>query len=398
MTNFTATYSVEDNAIRLTADGRVGTETYERLKAARFQWQRGSNTFKAAAWSPEQEDLALELAGEIEDEDSTLEERAEARADRYEELSEARSRDASSAYQASKSISDGIPMGQPILVGHHSEGRHRSDLRKIDNRMRKACENWKKAEHWEARATAALRHAKYKNDPSVRARRIKGLEADQRKVKKNIVESQETIDAWNILSSMKDREQAKDLACRLGGGWFKFPLSEYPRPEGSPAFLMSEDSIQMCTALERGLVDFEKAHELVVGLHQGYAERARRWADHYEMRLVYERAMLKASGGTMADRTKPEKGGAVQCWVSPRGGWSLIAKVNKVSVTVMQKANYGGKFYAVNMPLDKLSAVMTAAEVSAARESGTLREATEDQHSFFIVSAGPEALAGQAAE
>jgi hypothetical protein len=34
-------------------------------------------------------------------------------------------------------ISDAIPFGQPILVGHHSEGRHRRDLKRIETNHRK---------------------------------------------------------------------------------------------------------------------------------------------------------------------------------------------------------------------------------------------------------------------
>lgn len=398
MVDYSATYSVENNTIYLTASERDTTEMFERLKAAGFQWIRGSNRFRAAGWSPAKMDLALELAGDVEDDDMSLEERAEARAERYEELSDKRTSDANAAYNASKRISDCIPFGQPILVGHHSEGRHRSDLKRIDNNMRKACDNWKLAKHWESRAAAAIRHAKYKSLPAVRTRRIKTIETDLRKTRKNIVEYQENIDAWNILASMTDRSKATEIALRLSGGWHKFPLAEYPRPEGSPPFLMSEDSMLMNTAIKNGLVDFAKAHELVVSLYERHAAYDRRWAEHHEMRLVYERAMLAADGGIVSDQIPLEVGGAVKCWVSPGNGWSLIAKVNKVTVTVMQKANYGGKWYAVKMPFDKLTAVMTAAEVSAARENGTLREATGDKHSFFIIAVEPEAETEQAAD
>jgi len=41
-----------------------------------------------------------------------------------------------------------IPMGQPILVGHHSEGRHRRDLKRIDSGMRKAIEESEKADYF----------------------------------------------------------------------------------------------------------------------------------------------------------------------------------------------------------------------------------------------------------
>ncbi|MBU2685904.1 MAG: DUF3560 domain-containing protein [Gammaproteobacteria bacterium] len=70
------------------------------------------------------------------------------RAERAEKASE-------SAYNKSREISEHIPMGQPILVGHHSEKRHRSDLKKIDNAMRKAVDESNKAKDLERRANAA---------------------------------------------------------------------------------------------------------------------------------------------------------------------------------------------------------------------------------------------------
>ena len=48
-------------------------------------------------------------------------------------------------------------MGQPILVGHHSERRHRRDLDRIDSHMRKSIEEDKKADYFSNRA-ANLEH------------------------------------------------------------------------------------------------------------------------------------------------------------------------------------------------------------------------------------------------
>jgi len=45
-----------------------------------------------------------------------------------------------------------IPMGQPILVGHHSERGHRNLLNKSDNAMRKSIEADKKAEYYANKA------------------------------------------------------------------------------------------------------------------------------------------------------------------------------------------------------------------------------------------------------
>jgi len=45
-----------------------------------------------------------------------------------------------------------IPPGQPILIGHHSERRHRRDLEKIHNQMQKSVEADKKAAYYQQKA------------------------------------------------------------------------------------------------------------------------------------------------------------------------------------------------------------------------------------------------------
>jgi hypothetical protein len=111
-----------------------------------------------------------------------------------------------------------------------------------------------------------------------------------------------------------------------------------------------------------------------------YSER---WISHYTHRIAYEKAMLGDSGGTVSDRTGPERGGACQCWASPRCGWCYIEKVNKVSVTVLD--NYGNRDTNFNrtIPFNKLTAVMTAAQVQQQRDAGCLI-VTEDKTGFFL--------------
>ncbi|VCY81039.1 hypothetical protein BANRA_04876 [Escherichia coli] len=70
------------------------------------------------------------LAGEIEDEDSTLAERQEARAERFTGYSGKRASE--SARDEVERLAAMIPPGQPILVGHHSERRARRDAQRIE--------------------------------------------------------------------------------------------------------------------------------------------------------------------------------------------------------------------------------------------------------------------------
>jgi hypothetical protein len=125
MTTYTATYSPDDNKLRLSASSRLDAETYNRVKDAGFKWAPKQEIFVAPMWTPAREDLLIELAGEIEDDDKTLTERAEERADRFEDYSDKRGREAASAQEGVQAIAGRFEFGQPILVGHHSERRAR---------------------------------------------------------------------------------------------------------------------------------------------------------------------------------------------------------------------------------------------------------------------------------
>lgn len=93
-------------------------------------------------------------------------EKQEARAERFQELAEKAEKESENRYKTAKQIGDFIPMGQPILVGHHSEGRHRRDLAKIDNNMRKSIEADEKAKYYAEKAeNAANSYAIRSDDP-----------------------------------------------------------------------------------------------------------------------------------------------------------------------------------------------------------------------------------------
>src|SRR5262249_12511926 len=114
------------------------------------------------------------------DEDTSLVDRAEVRAERFEAYSERRADEADRASAAVDAIAQNIPLGQPILVGHHSERRARKDAERIENGTRRAIKLWETSKYWTPGAAGPLRHAKYKERPEVPARRIRELEAETR--------------------------------------------------------------------------------------------------------------------------------------------------------------------------------------------------------------------------
>lgn len=65
----------------------------------------------------------------------TMRERMERRAELRREWAAKRQAKAAAAFAKADAVASGIPFGQPILVGHHSEARHRRDVARIDAGM-----------------------------------------------------------------------------------------------------------------------------------------------------------------------------------------------------------------------------------------------------------------------
>jgi hypothetical protein len=121
----------------------------------------------------------------------TYRERREARAAKLDEWAakrEAKQHALSEAARADEAAT-GIPFGQPILVGHHSERRHRNAIAKIDRAMAASVENAQTAESMRSRAAEIERQsdrAIYDDDPDAVERlteRIAELEAERERRK-----------------------------------------------------------------------------------------------------------------------------------------------------------------------------------------------------------------------
>lgn len=194
--NITATYSPEDNKLRLYASERLDAETYERVKSAGFKWAPRQGLFVAPRWTPGRENVCLELAGEIQPEEMTIAERAEAKAARLDELAEKRQRDANRFAAAANELSRAFEHGQPILVGHHSERKARKTQERMHSAETNAGKATDAANYWLYRAEGVERHANYKNDPRTRARRIKTLLAELRDVQSNVNHCHAVLAFW----------------------------------------------------------------------------------------------------------------------------------------------------------------------------------------------------------
>lgn len=85
---------------------------------------------------------------------NAYEEKQEARRARLEARAAKARKEASATHQQAHSMADAIPLGQPLLVDHHSYKRDVKYRERMGNKMRQSIEADRKAEHYERRAAS----------------------------------------------------------------------------------------------------------------------------------------------------------------------------------------------------------------------------------------------------
>lgn len=206
-------------------------------------------------------------------------ERLAERADALDARAERKTGERDAAFGVVDQISDLIPLGQPILVGHHSEGRHRRDLAKMDNNLRKGVEAGREAREAARSAEIARLSASGRESRTTVANRVETLRAEM---------AVDLRALWGVPADMRHLpwQQVAKVAQRLTG-------------RGGP---VDQDS-------ERGKELIERITDVT--------DRRRYWAE-----------VLAGMPGV--DPGKVSKGDAVQ-W---RGQWYPVVRKNAKSVSV----------------------------------------------------------------
>lgn len=103
----------------------------------------------------------------------------DAKADRLAAASDAR-------YEAAHAIADMIPLGQPVLVGHHSERRHRRDLARMESGFQASFELATEAQETARRADASRGRVAHRESAPATIRRIDRLETERRGIERRL--------------------------------------------------------------------------------------------------------------------------------------------------------------------------------------------------------------------
>jgi len=137
---------------------------------------------------------------------NSWEEKQLMKAERYQELAQKAKKESMDQRNRSDRIADMIPLGQPILVGHHSEAHHRRDIERIHNGMNNSIEAAEKAEYYQNKANNALNPSGISSDDPEAIRKLKdklvsletqrtGYKEYNKKARK---EGTEPLESWRL--------------------------------------------------------------------------------------------------------------------------------------------------------------------------------------------------------
>lgn len=181
-----------------------GDGSRDALRASGFRWSRNLGVWymrQSRGFAPRHERIdtlaaALRTAGftvtvDIEQYDpaSTFQARQNAsdqHADAHAERATKEHERYATRRDAANAIVAMIPMGQPILVGHHSERRHRRDLARHDRNMRKAIEHGENAREATRRSDSVRAQAEARESPVVMGHKVARLQAEQRQLERRL--------------------------------------------------------------------------------------------------------------------------------------------------------------------------------------------------------------------
>ena len=115
------------------------------------------------------------------------EEKRQARIDRLNEAADRAEKRASDTYDSARKMSEAIPFGQPIIVGHHSEQSDRNYRKRISDKFESAFREQGKADELRAKAEAAENNTAISSDDPEAIQKLRdkllGLEESQEKMK-----------------------------------------------------------------------------------------------------------------------------------------------------------------------------------------------------------------------
>lgn len=260
-------------------------------------------------------------------------ERKENRINYHESKANQKAKESQERYKAAREIGSHIPMGQPILVGHHSERRHRRDIERIDNNMRKSIEASDKATHHAEKAEHI------KNDTSIYSDDPEAIE----KLKARIKDLEETQEHMKLVNKAYKKYQAKGLEAIEDMGLTDAQMQRVITHDDSNSYSWDKGRVYAKFQLSNNNANIKRNRDRLARLEeQAQAETKSRKVGEIEIvenveanriQLIFQgkpepeiRKILKQHGFRWSPRF-----GAWQRHLNANGKWAVERVIEKIS-------------------------------------------------------------------
>lgn len=215
----------------------------------------------------------------------------------------AASKRSAAAFKRVHDIGDGIPFGQPILVGHHSEKHARADQNRMDSGMRRAVDESNKAGDLAARADAARDNTAISGDDEDAveklAVKLETAEHEHARMKainaahKRFLKDPGTLDA----SDLTDAEKLIVRSYKANYSWEPHPYAPYQLQLSSANQKRIKDRIELLQANRKMAEDEPKPDRAFDGGRIVYNAEANRLQILFDAKPDAEvRSNLKSNG------------------------------------------------------------------------------------------------------
>lgn len=232
--------------------------------------------------------------------------RQKARRERLTARAAAASAEASETLDRARTMGQAIPFGQPILVGHHSEGRDRRYRQRIDDNMRKGFSLMDKADYYKRKAASVGKGGISSDDPDAITKLQSQLDAARR--------SQEVMKKANALVRKNDRAGLLELGFPehnadelLAGDWMG--------RKGFASYALSNNNANI-HRIEKRIAELKAAKERASVEHAGNGYTYREDADENRVMFLFDGKPDKATRDLLKSysfRWSPSREG--QPWV-----------------------------------------------------------------------------------
>ncbi|HHC7333932.1 TPA: DUF3560 domain-containing protein [Vibrio parahaemolyticus] len=184
-------------------------------------------------------------------------ERIESKKERLEARAEKAQAQSNTRFETAHQLGNVLPFGQPILVGHHSERKHRRLIENIDNNMRKSIEAQDKANYLEAKAASVGSAGIASDDPEAIQKlkdKLANLERSQEMMKaiNKVIRSKHMSNTDKVEYMIQTHKLTEKHAAELLEGDFCGRV-------GFPSYALQNNNATIRTTKQR-IEELEKLH------------------------------------------------------------------------------------------------------------------------------------------